>query len=209
MNTNYLQLLLLTIFALVISVRYAISLIRGVRPVLILKKEKSLTQRFTEAVPVAAVALTALLVLRKIFTPQIGSALAVGLKTSLALQVFGFSIALLSFILLIGGYWALGNNWRVGTGDEETKELVTDGFFSYTRNPVYMFFNLFMLGKFLINGDIVILILLIIVMVSLHLLILQEEKLLSRNFGHIYDHYMSSTPRYFKVTGNRFFTSRD
>jgi protein-S-isoprenylcysteine O-methyltransferase Ste14 len=168
-----------------------------------------LTQRFTEAVPVAAVALTALLVLRKIFTPQIGSALAVGLKTSLALQVFGFSIALLSFILLIGGYWALGNNWRVGTGDEETKELVTDGFFSYTRNPVYMFFNLFMLGKFLINGDIVILILLIIVMVSLHLLILQEEKLLSRNFGHIYDHYRSSTPRYFKVTGNRFFTSRD
>jgi protein-S-isoprenylcysteine O-methyltransferase Ste14 len=197
MNSDYLQLLLLTIFALVITVRYIVSLISGVRPVLILRREKSLATRAIEAVPVAVVTLTALLILRKIFTPHIGSAFAIGFQTTAVLTLIGFSVSFLSFILLIGGYWSLGNNWRVGTGDEESKELVTGGIFSYTRNPVYMFFNLFIFGIFLINGDYVILILLGFVMVSLHLLILEEEKLLKKRFGQQYDCYRQSTSRYF------------
>lgn len=197
MNIDYLQLLLLTVFALVITARYTVSLKRGVRPVLILKRDKSLKVRVIETIPVVMVALTALLVLRKIFTPQIGSALAAGFQIPIVLQLSGFVLAFLSFILLIGGYWSLGNNWRVGTGDEEVKELITGGVFAYTRNPVYLFFNLFLLGKFLINGDYVILIIFFCVMVSLHLVILEEEKLLQRRFGQQFNHYKQSTPRYF------------
>jgi hypothetical protein len=65
MNKYYLQLVVLTIFARIISVRYAFSVIKGVRPVLILKKEKVFFQRLVEAVPVMAVTLTTLLILQE------------------------------------------------------------------------------------------------------------------------------------------------
>ena len=197
MDFEFNQLTLLSLFALIISLRYLVSVSRGVRPVLILSKQKIPAERFIESLPVAAVGLTAALILRKIFTPHIGAFLAAGFNMPTAIQQIGFLIALLSFALLIAGYWSLGNNWRVGTGEEAQKELVQTGIYSFTRNPVYLFFNLYLFGFFLLNGDYLILVLNAIVVLSLHRVILEEEKLLHERFGGIYQNYTESTPRYF------------
>lgn len=196
MNSDYYQLTLLTMFAAVITIRYVTSLIKGVRPVLIFSRKKSFFERLAEFVPVASVGLSALLILRKVFTPHIGSLLSTGFSMPLVFQYLGITLASLSFIFLISGYWSLGNNWRVGTGDEEKKELITSGIFTFSRNPVYLFFNLFIGGLFLINGDYLLLVLSVAVLTSLHQLILIEERLLHKRFGTAYQEYTANTPRY-------------
>jgi protein-S-isoprenylcysteine O-methyltransferase Ste14 len=196
MNSEYLQLTSLSIFTLILLARYAASLARGLRPVLLLKKEKSLKARAVEALPVAAVGLNALLILRKVFTPHIAPLLAGGFTPPPSLQFLGFALSFLSFFVLVPAYWALGDNWRVGTGDEAVRELVTGGVFAYTRNPVYLFFHLFLGGKFLINGDIIMLVLLGIVTAGLHRVTLEEERLLEARFGGPYREYRQAVPRY-------------
>ena len=196
MNYNSDQLVLLGIFALITGCRYLISIIRGVHPVLILRNSKGTVERTVESLPVAGVGLGSLLVLRNIFTPDICSFLAYGLTMPAPLQRAGFLLALFSFSLLVSGYWALGNSWRIGIGDEERSDLITTGIFAYTRNPVYLFFFSFLAGLFLINGDYTLLFLYIVVSASLHLQVLREEKVLRRQFGEIYERYASQTPRY-------------
>lgn len=197
MNFKYGQLILLAIFAFIITTRYFISLRKGLKPFLIFKKEKKFKEKIIEALPVVGVTLVALLILRKIFTPHISPFLSFGFDSPPSLQLAGFIISFFSFIFLVTGYWSLGNNWRVGTGEGEIKELITGGIFAQTRNPVYLFFNLFLSGLFLINGDFFILILSVAVMISLHFVILEEERLLLKNFGSAYRNYKRLTPRYF------------
>jgi protein-S-isoprenylcysteine O-methyltransferase Ste14 len=197
MPNKYLQLSLLTLFTLVLTIRYIVSLAKGQRPVLLLKKDKTAKERLVLAIPVTSVAVTALLILRQTFTPHIGTFLAAGFRLPVWLQWTGFVISGLSFVLLISAYWSLGNNWRVGTGDEHVEKLVNTGVFHYTRNPVYLFFNLYLTGLFLLNGHFIMLALLFLVMVTLHLLIAEEEAFLERRFGIIYQQYKKKTPRYF------------
>jgi len=51
MKNEYLQLTLLSIFTLILTVRYTVSLAKGVKPVLLLKREKSLKEKTVEAQP--------------------------------------------------------------------------------------------------------------------------------------------------------------
>lgn len=195
---DYAQLLLLSLFALIITVRYLVSVTGGVKPVLIFRRGKSVLERLAEMAPVAGIGLLAMLVLRNVVTPHTASFLGCGFTMPLFLQGTGFILALLSFVFLVGGYRALGTNWRVGTGDAENGELVTKSIFAYTRNPVYLFFNGFAAGIFLINGDYLMLALFVFVAAGLHLLILQEERTLRRKFGSAYAVYAAKVPRYFR-----------
>lgn len=197
MNINYGQLFLLAIFAIVLTIRYLISLKEKIKPIIIFKKEKNFSEKIIEIAPIIAVILATFLVLRKIFTPQICSFLSFGYTPPFWLQLIGFFISLFSFILLISGYYYLGNNWRVGVDDESIDKLVTNGIFAYTRNPIYLFFNLFWLGIFIINGDIILFFLFVVLSITLHLLILKEEEFLERKFRDLYTNYKQSTPRYF------------
>jgi len=194
---NYGQLFLLVIFAITLTIRYIISLKEKVTPIIIFTKEKDFVERIIDIAPVITVNLAILLVLRKIFTPQICSFLSFGYKPPLWLQLFGFIISFSSFFLLIPGYYYIGNNWRIGINDDSIDRLVTNGIYVYTRNPIYLFFDFFWLGMFIINGDIILLILLIILSATLHLIILKEEKFLQRKFKDLYENYKKSTPRYF------------
>ncbi len=194
---SYGQLFLLIIFAISLAVRYIVSLKEKVTPIIIFSKEKSFGERIIGIVPVIIVTLAVLLVLRKIFTPQICSFLSFGYRTPLWLQLFGFIISFSSFFLLISGYYYIGNNWRISINDESINRLVTNGIYAHTRNPIYLFFEFFWLGIFIINGDIIILILLFVLILTLHLIILKEEKFLLRKFKNTYENYKKSTPRYF------------
>ncbi len=197
MNHDLYQLALLSVFVLIISTRYMISVAKGIHPILILSREKPASEKAVEFLPVAGVGLASLLVLRRIFTPQIWPFLSTGFEVPLYLQLTGLIVALFSFIPLVMGYRALGPNWRVGLGDEEKSNLVTGGIFAYTRNPVYIFFYAFFTGLFLLNGDYSLLLLSLVVVVSLHIQVLQEEKALYRRFGEVYLQYREKVPRYF------------
>lgn len=195
MSSEQLQLVLVTLFALILTVRYLYSLAGGIRPVRIFNRKKSSFLRALEIFPVAGVGTNIFLVLRKSITPELYSILASGFELPLLLRQAGHLVAFFSLFILAAAYHALGDNWRVGLGDDKG-ELVTGGIFSRTRNPVYLFFNLFTFGLFLANGDYLMLICFLIVAVSLHLLITYEERELLQRFGFEYQSYTSRVPRY-------------
>lgn len=49
--------------------------------------------------------------------------------------------------MLGGGLFALGgSSWRIGVDPDERTELVTDGIFRFSRNPIYVFMVVAWLG---------------------------------------------------------------
>jgi protein-S-isoprenylcysteine O-methyltransferase Ste14 len=95
--------------------------------------------------------------------------------------------------------WALisfGNSWRVGIDERKAGSLVTDGVFAFSRNPIFVFLDLYFIGTFLVNGTLVFLIFAIVTAPGIHYQILQEEKFLFSKYGQAYREYCSKTSRY-------------
>lgn len=74
--------------------------------------------------------------------------------------------------------------------------LVTWGIYAISRHPIYLFFNLYFLGTFLINGTLIFLLFALVIAGNLHLQILNEEEFLQRTYGRAYQEYCLRTYRY-------------
>ena len=80
---------------------------------------------------------------------------------------------------------------------EEASQLVTDGFFKITRNPMYLGMLLFLLGLSIYNGIIVgLLFLPLFVGYITFFQIIPEEKAMIKIFGEDYKAYMKKVRRW-------------
>lgn len=185
---------------------FAIKLIRtekkGIRPFLVLDTSKSLKQRIYEITPIIAVTILIFSVLGRFFGWRYILYGVFVLPVHWGVSLIGIVIGGVSFVFLILGYYKLGDNWRIGSGEEEQKKLITDSIFSVTRNPVYIFFNGFSFSFFLMTGDVLYLVLWVCICLALHKIILQEEANLRKVFPQEYRIYETTVPRY--VSGRIF-----
>ncbi|GHU21719.1 hypothetical protein FACS1894164_02650 [Spirochaetia bacterium] len=97
-----------------------------------------------------------------------------------------FFLALLSF----------GKAWRIGIDEQNSNELITNGVFKYSRNPIFLFMDLYFTGIMLIYSTIVFIIIAMEAVIGIHLQILREEKCLSEKFKKKYLEYKKQTRRY-------------
>jgi protein-S-isoprenylcysteine O-methyltransferase Ste14 len=97
-----------------------------------------------------------------------------------------FSLALVSF----------GKSWRIGIDENNSNELITNGMFKYSRNPIFLFMDLYFIGIMLIYPNVVLTIIAIGTIIGIHLQILREEKFLENKFGVKYAEYKKQTRRY-------------
>jgi protein-S-isoprenylcysteine O-methyltransferase Ste14 len=111
-------------------------------------------------------------------------------------RFFGVAAIILSFFILTLSMIALGNSWRLGIDEKKPGALVTKGIYAVSRNPIYVFFNLYFVGTFLINGALIFLIFAALLAVTLHYLIHEEEKALLKIHGAAYRRYLAGTGRY-------------
>ncbi len=79
---------------------------------------------------------------------------------------------------------------------QPTRKLITDGFYKYTRNPIYISHFLFTVGIFLFFGDSLLIIYCLLFALWAHFYTLYEEKELKKRFGNDYITYMKTVPRY-------------
>lgn len=100
---------------------------------------------------------------------------------------------LLVFGLALG---AFGESWRVGIDEHSPGELVTGGIFAFTRNPIFLFIDLYFVGTFLLSGRLIFLLTAIVAVVAIHLQIRQEERFLERTYGDAYGDYCAGVARY-------------
>lgn len=109
--------------------------------------------------------------------------------TGVALVTLGLGLFGLAFV-------SFGDSWRVGFDVKTPGALVTKGVFAVSRNPIYVFLDLWFIGIFLINGTLIFLIFAVLALAVLHWQILQEEEFLLKLYGQLYQSYCATTGRY-------------
>jgi protein-S-isoprenylcysteine O-methyltransferase Ste14 len=102
---------------------------------------------------------------------------------------FGLSIFLSALI-------SFGKAWRIGIDERNSNKLITTGIFKYTRNPIFLFMDLYFIGIMLIYPTVIFTLTAIGTAIGMQLQIMREEKFLSEKFGEEYQKYKKNTGRY-------------
>lgn len=100
--------------------------------------------------------------------------------------ILGIAVSLASF----------GDSFRVGIDEQKPDQLITDGMFAVSRNPIYVSFNTFFLGQFLVHRNIIIAVFGVGFMLMIHRQILREEQFLKSHYGTEYEEYCRKVKRY-------------
>jgi len=111
-------------------------------------------------------------------------------------RIAGVVLITLGLIIFVFAFVSFGDSWRVGFDVKTPGALVTTGLFAFTRNPIYVFLDLWFLGTFLINGRLIFLIFALLTFTVIHWQILQEEAFLRNLYGEKYEDYLNTTGRY-------------
>jgi protein-S-isoprenylcysteine O-methyltransferase Ste14 len=117
---------------------------------------------------------------------------------------FGWVLLIISLVLV---WFAQGNmreSWRIGIDEENKTELVTSGFFTISRNPIFLGIMIANIGLFLVLPNAFTLLILALSLVSINTQIRLEEEFLLKEFGEQYTIYKKSVNRWttFKKINN-------
>lgn len=115
------------------------------------------------------------------------------------LTVVGLLVAAIGDMTFIVAMITMKDSWRAGISESEKTQLITDGIYRFSRNPAFLGFDLMYIGIMLAFLNIPLLCFTVLVVISLHLQILQEEKFLITVFGNSYKEYQKRTCRYLGV----------
>lgn len=146
---------------------------------------------FPPVIPLVTLALACVL---QWFAPL---GLIAGLETPVRVGI-GAVIALSGLVTTSAGRRALIKHGTNVSPSQPTTELVTDGVFGHTRNPLYVGGSVALCGLALIFDLDWILLLIVPSCVLLHFgVVRREERYLEGKFGDAYRHYKARVPRYF------------
>ena len=113
------------------------------------------------------------------------------------LQVVGFLLDLLGFLLGVGAQIAFRRARATRNSNGSTSQLVTVGIYRFTRNPVYLGFLLILVGISLNSGSYWGMLLApILVILFNQLVIWPEEEYLAYKFGEQYRRYRAKVRRW-------------
>lgn len=111
-------------------------------------------------------------------------------------RIIGATLLFIGLLFFLGAFVSFGDSWRVGFDIKTPGKLVTGGIFAFSRNPIYVFLDLWFIGVFLMNGRVIFLVFAILTLIVIHWQILQEEAFLSKLYDEPYHQYRSQTGRY-------------
>jgi protein-S-isoprenylcysteine O-methyltransferase Ste14 len=89
-----------------------------------------------------------------------------------------------------------GKSFRVGIDESTDGELITNGTFSISRNPVYIGFIVFFIGIFTVYPNVITAIFLVLLVMAVHRQILREEIFLKTRYMEEYTEYCRKVRRY-------------
>ena len=117
--------------------------------------------------------------------------------SSLPLRIGGAVLSISGTAVFIAAVITMQDNWRAGVSQTDKTELVTSGFYQYSRNPAFLGFDLLYLGLLLMFFNWALCIVTIFAMVMYHLQIVKvEEAFLQAAFGEEYLKYKKEVCRY-------------
>ena len=91
---------------------------------------------------------------------------------------------------------SFGRSFRVGIDVENPDQLITNGIFAFTRNPIYVAFGLVLIGQFLVFPNWILLIYLVAAFWLFHRQVLREEEFLVQHYKQEFLEYCQRVRRY-------------
>ena len=100
------------------------------------------------------------------------------------------------FLITLAIHFSMKQKWRSGVDPKGPKALITDGFFKYSRNPIFVSVGLSQLGFFLALPSVFTFVCLIIGLYTLYKQTMVEEQHLITTFQDNYKVYQSNVRRW-------------
>jgi protein-S-isoprenylcysteine O-methyltransferase Ste14 len=111
-------------------------------------------------------------------------------------QYVGIVLCFAGLIIFLFALISFGKAWRIGIDENNSHELITSGMFRYSRNPIFLFMDLFFSGVMLVYPNLPCIAMAVGAIIGIHLQIKREEKFLEGKFGEQYQEYKKQTRRY-------------
>ena len=112
------------------------------------------------------------------------------------IQNVGWVIIHLSLVCIFIAQLQMKDSWRIGIDEENKTELITNGLFQYSRNPIFLGVILSNLGLFMIIPNSGTLLVLVLSYFSIQIQIRLEEEFLQKQFGIEYSGYCKKVKRW-------------
>jgi len=112
------------------------------------------------------------------------------------LLVLGWSLLFISLIVVSIAQTQMANSWRIGIDENNKTELVTKGFFSLSRNPIFLGIMIANFGLFMVLPNAFTLLIISLSTVSINTQIRLEEAFLEREHGKEYINYKQKVRRW-------------
>ena len=113
-------------------------------------------------------------------------------------NIIGAATSLAGITIMVISQWQMGAAWRFGVDETERTDLVTSGFYSLARNPIYTGVFLFGIGLLVLLPHGYMLFFLLLAYLSIELQVrFVEEPHLHRLHGAMYEQYAAHAGRYF------------
>lgn len=112
------------------------------------------------------------------------------------LVIIGWVLLFISLIVVSIAQTQMANSWRIGIDENNKTELVTKGFFSVSRNPIFLGIMIANIGLFLVLPNAFTLLIISLSTVSMNTQIRLEEAFLEKEHGKEYSNYKQKVRRW-------------
>ena len=116
--------------------------------------------------------------------------------TNNALAVLGQALLLIALVWVLTAQAHMRKSWRIGIDKDAKTELVQNGLFKISRNPIFLGMRIMLLGLFLIIPNAVTLVILITGELLIQIQVRLEEDFLTRTHGESYLAYQKQVRRW-------------
>ena len=113
-----------------------------------------------------------------------------------SLQYVGWGLLILSLIMVWLAQSNMRESWRIGIDEENKTELITNGFFTFSRNPIFLGIMIANVGLFLVLPNAFTLLIVALSTTSINTQIRLEEAFLTKEHGEQYTSYRSKVNRW-------------
>ncbi|RXM52868.1 beta-carotene 15,15'-monooxygenase [Chryseobacterium sp. CH25] len=134
-----------------------------------------------------------------LFPETIKSAYEVSVLKSNAFQYIGIGLMTVSFIWVIVAQLHMKDSLRIGIDRDLKTKLITNGVFSFSRNPIFLGMVVSLIGFFLLLPTVISLIFLIVGSILIQIQIRLEEAHLLQQHGQIYQTYKKRVGRMLRL----------
>ncbi len=124
------------------------------------------------------------------------SALDPGLLVPGWARSLGAALQLAAIAMFAWSLVSFGNSWRVGVDRAAPGQLVTTGIFAWSRNPIFLSMDLFLVGAALLTGRLIPALFAVVMLLGFHRQIRTEERFLADRYGAAYQAYRQRVGRY-------------